>query len=117
VLKDILAAIRCGEPFSQAIGASRSSSRRSYSRPSRRASAPATCASARPYIGLPGGIDRVRKKIISATIYPAILMTSACCVSFLMFYVVPRFARVTKIWPVPCLSSHRLLPQFRQLRK
>jgi len=44
VLKDILAAIRCGEPFSQAIGAFRSSSRRSTSRPSRRASAPATCA-------------------------------------------------------------------------
>jgi general secretion pathway protein F len=37
----------------------------------------------------------VRKKIVSATIYPAILMlVGILVVSFLMFYVVPRFARV-----------------------
>jgi general secretion pathway protein F len=40
-------------------------------------------------------IDRVRKKVISALIYPAILTGAGGLVlSFLIFYVVPRFARV-----------------------
>ncbi len=39
--------------------------------------------------------DRVRKKVVSAAIYPAILIVVGSLVlAFLMFYVVPRFARV-----------------------
>ena len=37
----------------------------------------------------------MKKKIVSASIYPAILMVvGALVIGFLMFYVVPRFARV-----------------------
>jgi general secretion pathway protein F len=40
-------------------------------------------------------IDRVRKKVIAALIYPAILVgVGGLVLSFLVFYVVPRFARV-----------------------
>jgi general secretion pathway protein F len=47
------------------------------------------------YISYQEEIDRVRKKIVSASIYPAILMVvGGLVLGFLMFYVVPRFARV-----------------------
>ena len=47
------------------------------------------------YIAYQEEIDRVRKKIVSASIYPAILMgVGSLVLAFLMFYVVPRFARV-----------------------
>jgi general secretion pathway protein F len=47
------------------------------------------------YIAYQEELERVRKKIVSASIYPAILMVvGALVISFLMFYVVPRFARV-----------------------
>src|ERR1044071_6203596 len=47
------------------------------------------------YIAYQEELERVRKKIVSASIYPAILMVvGTLVVGFLMFYVVPRFARV-----------------------
>src|SRR5207248_10343658 len=47
------------------------------------------------YIAYQEEFDRVRKKIVSATIYPAILIAVGSLVlGFLMFYVVPRFAKV-----------------------
>lgn len=47
------------------------------------------------YIAYQEEIDRVRKKAVSASIYPAILIVVGSLVlAFLMFYVVPRFARV-----------------------
>lgn len=47
------------------------------------------------YIGYRGELDRVRKKILSALIYPVILMVVGSMVmAFLMFYVVPRFSKV-----------------------
>src|SRR5204863_3869239 len=47
------------------------------------------------YIAYQEEFDRVRKRIVSATIYPAILMlVGLAVVTFLMFYVVPRFAKV-----------------------
>jgi general secretion pathway protein F len=47
------------------------------------------------YIAYQEEIDRVRKKVVSALIYPAILVTvGGLVLSFLVFYVVPRFARV-----------------------
>src|SRR5262245_54804580 len=40
-------------------------------------------------------IDRVRKKVVAALIYPAILaVVGGLVLAFLIFYVVPRFARV-----------------------
>lgn len=47
------------------------------------------------YIAYEEEYDRVRKRVLSALIYPAILMVVGSLVlSFLMFYVVPRFARI-----------------------
>jgi general secretion pathway protein F len=47
------------------------------------------------YIAYQEEIDRVRKKVVSALIYPAILTgVGGLVLSFLIFYVVPRFARV-----------------------
>ncbi|HMH16530.1 MAG TPA: type II secretion system F family protein [Burkholderiales bacterium] len=47
------------------------------------------------YIAYQDEIDRVRKKVASALVYPAILLTvGGLVLSFLLFYVVPRFARV-----------------------
>lgn len=47
------------------------------------------------YIGYREELDRVRKKILAALIYPIILMVVGSMVmAFLMFYVVPRFSRV-----------------------
>jgi general secretion pathway protein F len=47
------------------------------------------------YVAFQEEIDRVRKKVVSALIYPAILVAvGGLVLSFLIFYVVPRFARV-----------------------
>lgn len=47
------------------------------------------------YIAYQEELDRVRKKVVSASIYPAILLVvGGLVLAFLMFYVVPRFARV-----------------------
>lgn len=47
------------------------------------------------YIAYQEELNRVRRKVISALLYPAILVVvSALVLSFLMLYVVPRFARV-----------------------
>ena len=47
------------------------------------------------YIAYQEELERVRKKIVSASIYPAILtVVGALVIGFLMFYVVPRFASV-----------------------
>ena len=47
------------------------------------------------YIAYQEEFDRVRKKMLSALLYPAILAVIGTLVlAFLMFYVVPRFARV-----------------------
>ena len=47
------------------------------------------------YIAYQEELDKVRKKVLSALLYPAILaVVGALVLGFLMFYVVPRFARV-----------------------
>src|SRR5262245_57680517 len=47
------------------------------------------------YIAYQEELDRVKKKVISASIYPAILaIVGTLVLGFLMFYVVPRFAKV-----------------------
>lgn len=47
------------------------------------------------YIAYQEELDRVRKKVLSALLYPAILaVVGGLVLLFLMFYVVPRFARV-----------------------
>lgn len=47
------------------------------------------------HIGYQEELDRVRRKVVAALLYPAILIVVGSLVlSFLMLYVVPRFARV-----------------------
>ncbi|MFY9316397.1 MAG: type II secretion system F family protein [Burkholderiales bacterium] len=49
----------------------------------------------RRYIAYQEELDKVRRKVVSALLYPAILLVvGALVLAFLLFYVVPRFARV-----------------------
>jgi len=51
--------------------------------------------SLRRYIAYQNQVDQVRKKVISSSIYPAILIIAGGLVTmFLMVYVVPRFAHI-----------------------
>jgi general secretion pathway protein F len=96
VLAGLLGAIRRGEPFSQAVAgfpqhfpplfvATLKASERTGSLRE---------ALAR-YIAYQDELERVRKKVVAAAIYPAILLAvGACVLAFLLFYVVPRFAGV-----------------------
>jgi len=47
------------------------------------------------YVDWQEELERVRKKLVAAAIYPAVLLAvGALVLAFLLFYVVPRFARV-----------------------
>ena len=96
VLPAILASIRRGEPFSQAVAALPQHFSPLYVATIKAAERTGNVAEALGrYIAYQEEIERVRKKIVSASIYPAILMSvGGLVLAFLMFYVVPRFARV-----------------------
>jgi general secretion pathway protein F len=96
VLASILAAIRRGEPFSQAVAALPQHFSPLYVATLRAAERTGNVPEAlERYIAYQEELDRVRKKIVSASIYPAILVAVGTLVlAFLMLYVVPRFARV-----------------------
>lgn len=96
VLDGLLAAIRRGEPFSQALArfpqhfpplfvATLKASERTGS----------VREALRRYIAYQDELDRVRKKVVAAAIYPAIVLAVGILVlGFLLLYVVPRFAGV-----------------------
>jgi general secretion pathway protein F len=96
VLAGLLAAIRRGEPFSQAVAAAPRQFSLLYVATIRSAERTGSLKEALGrYIAYQEEIERVRKKIVSATIYPAILLViGALVIGFLILYVVPRFARV-----------------------
>jgi general secretion pathway protein F len=96
VLSGVLAAIRRGEPFSRAVAAYPQHFPPLYVATIKAAERTGNIKEALArYIAYQEEFDRVRKKIVSATIYPAILMAVGVLVlGFLMLYVVPRFARV-----------------------
>ena len=96
VLSTILAAINRGEPFSQAVAALPRHFSPLYVATIKAAERTGNVAEALGrYIAYQEELDRVRKKIVSASIYPAILMVvGGLVLAFLMFYVVPRFASV-----------------------
>ena len=96
VLSAILAAIRRGEPFSQAVAALPEHFSPLYVATLKAAERTGDVAEAlERYIAYQEELERVRKKIIAASIYPAILVgVGGLVLAFLMFYVVPRFARV-----------------------
>jgi general secretion pathway protein F len=114
ILSGLVGAIRRGEPFSQAV----SRFPRHFSplyvatiKASERTGNVKEALSR--YIAYQQEFDRVRKKIVAATIYPAILMAvGLLVVSFLMFYVVPRFARVYEDMASTLPFFSRLLLSF-----
>ncbi len=96
VLSGIVAAIRRGEPFSQAVSHYPQHFPALYVATLKAAEQTGDVAEALSrYIAYQEELDRVRKKVVAATIYPAILsIVGTLVLGFLVFYVVPRFARV-----------------------
>ena len=96
VLSAMLAAIHRGEPFSQAVAAQPRHFSTLYVATIKAAERSGNVREALGrYISYQEEIDRVKKKIVSASIYPAILMgVGGLVLAFLMFYVVPRFSKV-----------------------
>ena len=96
VLSTILAAIHRGESFSQAVAALPRHFSPLYVATLKAAERTGNMAEALGrYIAYQEELERVRKKVLSASIYPAILIAvGGLVLAFLMFYVVPRFARV-----------------------
>ena len=96
VISSILAAIRRGEPFSQAVAALPRHFSPLYVATIQASERTGNVREALGrYIAYQEELDRVKKKVVSAAIYPAILMIVGTLVlGFLMFYVVPRFASV-----------------------
>jgi general secretion pathway protein F len=96
VLSGLLAALHRGEPFSQAVGGYPRHFSPLYVATIRASERTGNVREALGrYIAYQEELERVRKKVVSASIYPAILMiVGALVIGFLMFYVVPRFAGV-----------------------
>jgi general secretion pathway protein F len=96
VLSGLLAAIRRGEAFSQAVAGFPQHFSPLYVATVKASERTGSMREALSrYVAYQEELERVKKKIVAASIYPAILMVvGALVVGFLMFYVVPRFARV-----------------------
>jgi general secretion pathway protein F len=96
VLSGMLAAIHRGEPFSQAVAGLPQHFSPLYVATIKASERTGNVKEALGrYIAYQEEFERVRKKIVSASIYPAILMiVGVLVIGFLMFYVVPRFAKV-----------------------
>lgn len=96
VLSGLTASIHRGEPFSQAVAAFPQHFPPLYVATLKASERTGNVREALGrYVAYQQELDRVRKKIVSASIYPAILMVvGTLVIGFLMFYVVPRFARV-----------------------
>ena len=96
VLAGMLAAINRGEPFSQAVAAFPQHFSPLYVATIKASERTGNVKEALSrYIAYQEELERVKKKVVSASIYPVILMiVGALVLGFLMFYVVPRFAQV-----------------------
>jgi general secretion pathway protein F len=96
VLSGLLGAIHRGEPFSQAVAGFPQHFSPLYVATVKASERTGSMREALGrYIAYQEELERVRKKIVSASIYPAILMiVGLLVIGFLMLYVVPRFARV-----------------------
>jgi general secretion pathway protein F len=114
VLAGILAAIRRGEPFSQAVAALPQHFSALYVATIKASERTGNVREALGrYIAYQEELERVRKKIVSASIYPAILVVvGGLVIGFLMLYVVPRFARVYEDMAATLPFFSRLLLAF-----
>src|SRR5436190_1065847 len=110
VLSGMLAAINRGEPFSRAVATFPQHFSPLYVATVKASERTGDVKEALSrYIAYQEELDRVKKKVVSASIYPAILMiVGALVLTFLMFYVVPRFAQVYE-------DMAHTLPFFSQL--
>src|SRR5437868_5761769 len=96
ILSGMLAAINRGEPFSRAVATFPQHFPPLYVATIKASERTGDVKEALSrYIAYQEELERVKKKVVSASIYPAILMiVGALVLGFLMFYVVPRFAQV-----------------------
>jgi len=96
VLAAIVAALHRGEPFSQALAGLPQVFSPLYVATVKAAERTGGIAEALArYVAYQEELERVKKKVVSASIYPAILLgVGVLVLGFLMFYVVPRFAGV-----------------------
>ena len=110
VLSGMLAAINRGEPFSKAVAAFPQHFPPLYVATIKASERTGNVKEALSrYIAYQEEFDRVKKKVVSASIYPVILMiVGALVLGFLMLYVVPRFAQVYE-------DMSGTLPFFSQL--
>jgi general secretion pathway protein F len=110
VLSGMLAAINRGEPFSKAVAAFPQHFSPLYVATIKASERTGNVKEALSrYIAYQEELERVKKKVVSASIYPAILViVGALVLGFLMFYVVPRFAQVYE-------DMSGTLPFFSQL--
>ena len=117
VLSSILVAIRRGEPFSRAVAALPQHFSPLYVATIQASERTGNVKEALGrYIAYQEEIDRVKKKVVSASIYPAILaIVGTLVLSFLMFYVVPRFASVYEDMASGLPLFSRLLLSFGRL--
>lgn len=92
----MLEALHRGEPFSQAVTRFPNAFSALYVATVRSSERTGDLKEALSrYVAYREEIDRVRKKVTAALLYPAILVTvGALVLAFLLLYVVPRFARV-----------------------
>jgi general secretion pathway protein F len=110
VLAGMVAAINRGEPFSQAVAAFPQHFSPLYVATVKASERTGNVKEALArYIAYQEELERVKKKVVSASIYPAILMVvGVLVIGFLMLYVVPRFAQVYE-------DMRHTLPFFSQL--
>jgi general secretion pathway protein F len=114
VLGALSAAIHRGEPFSQAVAAAPQHFPPLYVATVKAAERTGSLKEALGrYIAYQEELDKVKKKVVSASIYPAVLvMVGGLVLGFLMFYVVPRFARVYEDMSTTLPFFSRLLLAF-----
>ncbi|HYL87251.1 MAG TPA: type II secretion system F family protein [Burkholderiales bacterium] len=96
VLSGLVASINRGEPFSKAVAAFPEHFSPLYVATIKASERTGNVSEALSrYIAYHDELDKVKKKVVSASIYPAVLVIVGTLVlGFLMFYVVPRFAQV-----------------------
>ena len=114
VLGALLESIRRGEPFSQAVAAQPRRFPPLYVATVKSAERTGSLREALGrYIAYQEEIERVKKKIVSATVYPAILaVVGSLVLGFLVLYVVPRFAKVYEDMSTTLPLFSRLLLKF-----
>ena len=96
LIERLLASMREGRPFSAALTAQGDAFPPLYAATVRAAESTGDLSPALTrYVGYQNQIDTVKKKVISASIYPLLLIgVGTLVIGFLLGYVVPRFATV-----------------------